>query len=125
MHFAYDGFTHQGGKRSFMFRGIDAAYASGDRFCMEVDIPFFLQNQIPMQEGPMLCLQLLEVAHIAGPAFVEKLRNYQILPEDFRPFLMERARIAAEKALKVPRRVPNHKPGAASNVCLRSLSREN
>src|SRR5579875_1811772 len=115
MHFVYDGFTHHQGRRSFLFRSIDSGYKSGDVFCIEVDIPLFTQNRIPMQEGPMLCLQLLENANIAGPTFLERFRNYRILPEDFRPFLVERARAAAEKALKAPRRFPNQKTVAATH----------
>jgi hypothetical protein len=116
MHFVYDGFTHQGGTRSFMFRSIDSGYKACDLFCIEVDMPLFTQNRIPMQEGPMLCLHLLEVAAVAGPTSLERFRNYRVLAEDFRPFLVQRARTAAEKALKAPRRPSNQKMVAASNV---------
>jgi hypothetical protein len=117
MHFAYDGFTHDGSLRCFLFRGIQernpvSAYA------IQVDLPLFLQNGIPVQEGPMFCLQLLNTALLAGPATLDRLHTYRVGIDDFRPLLVEREKQAAEKALKARARRPVRKPSHTSNLRL-------
>ena len=125
MHFAYDGFTHQEHRRCFMFRSIDDRKPTGV-FLLEVELALFAENQVPMQEGPMLCLQLLETACAAGPVVLEKYHKCQIFAEDLRPFLVERAKLAAEKALKrLQHRTPYRKPSSASNISVGASLKEN
>jgi hypothetical protein len=123
MNFAYDGFTHQQGRRCFMFRSIEG-FESVGIFSIEVDLSLFVENRVPMQEGPMLCLQLLKTASAAGPAVLERFRKCQIVAEDLRPFLTERARTAAEKGLKaLQHRTPYRKPSSTSNISLAAASK--
>ncbi len=119
MHFAYEGFTHNNGRRCFTFRGIEE-HNPVTVFCIEVDLPLFIQNQVSVQEGPMFCLQLLTTASLAGPGFLERFQNYRVLAEDFRPLLVEREKRAAQKALKKPPRRPFRKPPSLSNIQLTS-----
>ena len=115
MQFSYDGFTHKGNARCFLFRGIEERTAK-TVFCIEVDLPLFAQNRVPMQEGPMFCLQLLTTALQAGPNTLDKFHSYRVVDEDFRPLLVERERVAAEKALRVTARKAVHRPPHSSNL---------
>jgi hypothetical protein len=119
MHFAYEGFTHNDGRRCFTFRGIEE-HNPVTVFCIEVDLPLFIQNRVSVQEGPMFCLQLLTTASLAGPSSLERFQNYRVLAEDFRPLLVEREKRAALKALKKPPRRPFRKPPSLSNIQLTS-----
>lgn len=115
MHFVYQGFTQDGGKRCFLFQGIEERDPISV-FSIEVDLALLAKNQVLVQEGPMFCLQLLTSACLAGPTYLEKFQKYQIAVEDFRPLLVERERRAAEKALKKhPRRVLRT-PAPVSNL---------
>src|SRR5581483_1845251 len=98
MHFAYEGFTHDGDRRCFLFRAIEQS-ASVSTFSIEVDLALFVQNHVPVQEGPTFCLQLLTSASLAGQNCLDGFRKYRVVGEDLRPLLVERERKAAENAL--------------------------
>ncbi len=115
MHFTYEGFTHQQGRRCFTFRGVEE-YHPVRVFSIELDLPLFAQNRISVQEGPMFCLQLLTAAFQAGPSFLEKLQHYRVLAEDLRPMLQEREQRAAEKALKKSSYRPSRRPASTSHI---------
>lgn len=117
MHFTYHGFTQEHGRRCFMFQGVEDRNPV-NLFCIELDLPLFAQNKISVQEGPMLCLQMLTNASLAGPDFLEKFQNHRILAEDLRPFLLEREKRATEKAMRKTPRRPFQKPISASNIQL-------
>jgi hypothetical protein len=117
MHFSYEGFTHNGSMRCFLFHGVRAP----DPVCtfsIEVDLPLFFQNGIPVQEGPMFCLQLLNTALLAGPAILDRFHSYRVVGADLRPLLAEREKHAAEKALKARMRKPVKRPSHMSNLRL-------
>lgn len=120
MHFVYDGFTHDGGTRRFMFRGIEER-TRASVFAIDVALPLFAENRVSVQDGPAFCLQLLTTASLGDPSQLEKLQHYKVVEEDFRPLLIERERRAAEKALKKAPRRPFRKPPISSN--LRGLGR--
>jgi hypothetical protein len=117
MHFVYDGFTHERDRRCFTFRSVEE-HSPVSVFCIEVDLMLFVRNHVPVQEGPMFCLQLLTAACAAEPNFIERFQNYQVLAEDFRPLLVERERRAAEKAMRKPPRRLSRKPQSISNIRL-------
>lgn len=117
MHFTYEGFSQEQGRRRFAFRGIEERRPAST-FCFELDLPLLAQNRIAVQEGPLLCLQLLTTAFLAGPNFLEKLQNHRILAEDLRPFLLEREKQVAEKALRKTPRRPIQKPLSVSQIQL-------
>jgi hypothetical protein len=123
MQFAYDGFTQDGDRRCFLFRGIEERNPTIS-FSIEVDLPLFVQNRVPVQEGPMFCLQLLMTASVGGPTCLNRFQSYTVVREDFRPLLIERERRAAEKALKKPSRKPFRKPPFTSNLHLGTPSSE-
>lgn len=118
MHFAYEGFTQDGNRRCFRFRGIEEHNASTAIFSIEVDLHLLVQNRVLVQEGPMFCLQLLTTASATGPNSLNKLHSYRAVADDFRPLLVERERSAAEKAFKKHSRKPARKPSPASGLHL-------
>ena len=117
MYFAYEGFTHDGDKRCFLFRGIEQRQPA-TIFCIEIDFALLMQNQVSVQEGPMFCLQLLATAFMSGPNSLDRFRNYRVVEKDFRPLIDERERSAAEKAIKKRSRQTVRKPSLASNLHL-------
>lgn len=120
MHFVYEGFTHDGGTRRFMFRGLEERKPAS-LFLIQVALPLLAENRVSVQDAPAFCLQLLTTACLGGPNQLESLHNYKVVREDFRPLLIERERRAAEKALKKPPKRPFRKPPVSSN--LRGLGR--
>lgn len=116
MHFAYEGFTQQGGMRCFQFRGTEDQNPA--LFSIQVELSLLMQSRVPMQDGPMFCLQLLTAASVVGPDYLDRFHSYRVVAEDFRPLLMERERKAAEKALKKPVRPRFRRPSFASNLHL-------
>jgi hypothetical protein len=120
MHFVYEGFTHNGGTRRFMFRGVEER-SRASVFAIDVALPLFAVNRVSVQDGPAFCLQLLTTASLGDPSQLERLQHYKVVEEDFRPLLIERERRAAEKALKKAPRRPFRKPPISSN--LRGLGR--
>ena len=120
MHFVYEGFTHHGGTRRFMFRGIEER-SEASVFSIEVALPLLAANRVSVQDGPAFCLQLLTTASLEGPIHLERMQHYQVIGDDFRPLLVERERQAAQKALKKAPRRPFRKPPVSSN--LRGLGR--
>ena len=123
MHFAYEGFTQEGDRRCFLFRGIEERNPTIS-FSIEVDLRLLVQNHVPVQEGPMFCLQLLTTASVGGPTCLGRFQSYKVVAEDFRPLLVERERRAAEKALKNSARKPFRKPSFKSNVHLGTPSKQ-
>lgn len=115
MHFCYEGFTQQDGRRCFLFRGIEERNPA-TLFSIEVDLHLLLQSRVPVQDGPMFCLQLLTTASAGGPHCLNRFQKYRVVAEDFRPLLIERERKAAEKALRKPFRAPPRKPSFTSNL---------
>ncbi len=115
MHFAYEGFIQNGSRRSFLFRGVEER-GSEDVFSIEVDLQLFAQNHVSFQGGPSFCLQLLTRASAAGPIQLERLHSYLVVGEDFRPLIVERQKLEAEKAVKSRTRRAYRKPPFRSNV---------
>src|SRR5438445_1150594 len=114
MHFVYEGFTHKGDNRCFLFKGIEEPNPT-IVFSIEVDLPLLLKSRVPVQEGPMFCLQLLTTASVGGPTCLDRFHSYRVVADDFRPLLVERERKAAERAQKKPPRKPLRKPSFTSN----------
>jgi hypothetical protein len=123
MQFAYDGFTQDGDRRCFLFRGIEERNPTIS-FSIEVDLRLFVQNRVPVQEGPVFCLRLLTTASVGGPTCLNRFQSYTVVGEDFRPLLVERERRTAEKAAKKPARKPFRKPSVTSNLRLGTPSGE-
>jgi hypothetical protein len=117
MDFAYEGFTQEGDRRCFLFRGTSKGNPISV-FSIEIDLRLLVQNRVPVQEGPMFCLQLLTTASLGGPNCLDRLHSYRVVGEDFRPLLKERERREAEKALKKPSWKSSRKPPLRSNLHL-------
>ncbi len=114
MQFAYEGFTQKGDCRSFRFSSRDAL----DEFSIAVNLSLLTKYGVLMQDGPQFCLHLLEIASAAEPDHLDRFHTYNVMSEDFRPLLVERARKLAEKAMKTSMRRTVRKPPARSNLFL-------
>jgi hypothetical protein len=99
MIFAYQGFTHESGRRCFLFNSVEANVPAM-AFTIEVDLRLFVQFKIPVQDGPSFCLQLLTKAFSDGSSHLDRLRRYEVVGEDFHPLVVEREKKEAEKTLK-------------------------
>ena len=117
MHFSYDGFTQDGDRRCFLFRGIEHLNPTV-LFSIEIDLSLLLQSRVPVQDGPMFCLQLLTTASVGGCACLEKFQKYKVVAEDFRSLLIEREQRMADKSFRKPYRTPVRKPSFTSNLYL-------
>lgn len=116
MHFAYRGFTQDHERRCFTFWSTQLTPVNV--FSIEIDLALFFRNRVPVQDGPMFCLQLLTTALLSGPSGLERFHKYEVGEADFRPLLVERERKAAEKAMHKAPRKPFRKPSWRSNVAL-------
>ncbi len=114
MQFAYDGFIQKGDCRCFQFSSRDAV----DKFSIEVNLSLLSKYGVLMQDGPQFCLHLLEIASTAVPCSLDRFHAYNVMSEDFRPLLLERAKKLAEKAMKTSLRRTVRKPPARSNLFL-------
>jgi hypothetical protein len=121
MHFSYEGFTQDGNRRCFLFRAAEER-TSGTGFSIEVDLGLLLKNQVPMQEAPMFCLNLLTDASLGEPGSLDRLRSYTVVGDDFKELHVERQRQAAERLSKKATRRPIRKHSNMSNLHLGSLS---
>jgi hypothetical protein len=99
MVFAYQGFTHESGRRCFLFNSVEANVPAM-AFTIEVDLRLFSQYKIPVQDGPSFCLQMLTRASAIGSSNLDKLRRYEVVGEDFQPMVVEREKKEAEKTMK-------------------------
>src|SRR5947208_8758424 len=106
MNFTYQGFTQNGGMRCFTFWSTKTGNNPIRIFSIEVDLLLLSRIRVPVQEGPMFCLQMLNAASLAGLEFIERLHSYRLVEEDFRHLLIEREKRAAEKASKKHFRKP-------------------
>jgi hypothetical protein len=122
MRFTYEGFTHDGDTRCFLFRGIEEPDPTS-MFCIEVELRLLLQNRVPVQDGPMFCLQLLTTASLGGSSYLNKFLTYRVVGEDLRPLVIQREQRAAEKALKKRPQQRPQKPSSTSNRHLGTLPR--
>lgn len=117
MHFAYQGFTNERDRRFFTFRGSEPQ--TTNLYSISIDLPLLSRHQVPVQEGPMFCLGLLTAALLEGPGSLERFRHYVVVDEDFALLLKERAKLAADKAMrKTARKPPFRRPPSTSNIHL-------
>jgi len=61
---------------------------------------------------------MLNTASLAGLESLDRLHRYQLVEEDFRPLLIERAKRATDKAAKKHLRKPFAKHSVQSNLVL-------
>lgn len=122
MRFAYEGFTQDGDRRCFLFQGIEE-HSPRNIFSVEVELQLLVKNRVPVQDGPMFCLQLLTTASVGGSGYLDKFINYRVVSEDLRPLLIEREQRAAQNAVKKRPQKGPPKPSSTSNLHPGKLSR--
>jgi hypothetical protein len=118
MNFTYQGFTHHNGNRCFNFWSTTTKSLPLTNYSIEVDLMLLSRLRVSVQDGPMFCLEMLKMASAAGLESLEKLQRYQLVEEDFRPLLLEREKVAAEKASRRFLRKPFVKRSPQSSIVL-------
>jgi hypothetical protein len=98
MDFSYTGFTQDGDCRCYRFdgKGMNQPKKTYD---ISVDLSLFSRHQIAFQNGPTLCLHMLQAAS-ASPDKLERYQNYRTTAADFATMLAERAAEQAASALR-------------------------
>ncbi len=125
MQLVYMGFTQQASLRCFRFQRVFAQARPTNlpkvmEITMKADMALFLRYRIPVQEGPALCLQILNT-ELAGveetgepalqPAF------YAITPEHLSSFVLARTTVEEARAARRKPRAP-FKPSSSSQMKL-------
>src|SRR4051794_11095998 len=106
MNFTYQGFTHDNGTRCFTFWSTRTEDHPITSYLIEVDVMLLSKLSVSLQDGPMFCLEMLNTASASGLDSLAKLHRYRLVEGDFRPFVIQRAKVAAEKAAKRSLRKP-------------------
>lgn len=96
MHFAFDGFRHDRGKRCFLFRRVEAG-AANSQFAIYMDMALLSRNGVTVQDAPLFCIRMLWSALESSESALEKFQQYEVGPEDFRELHAERAKRDAEQ----------------------------
>lgn len=99
MHFAYDGFKHDGGKRSFLFRRVEAGTLRSV-FAIDVEMALLARNGVTVQDAPLFCLRMLWSALESSESALDKFHHYELGQEDFRELQAERAKRDADLRLR-------------------------
>jgi hypothetical protein len=118
MNFTYQGFTQNNGNRCFTFWSTRTESHPIRSYLIEVDLMLLSRLRVSVQDGPMFCLGMLNAASAVGLESLERLHSYQLLEEDFLPLLVEREKVAAQKASRRSLRKPFVKHSPQSNVVL-------
>lgn len=115
MQFLYDGFVQDGNNRCYSFKAIEERRASAVHNIW-VDLKLFTKYQVPLQNGPMFCLHLLQAAWSASSDQVNPECIYHAVDADFAGVLAERAARATALASKKVARRPVRKPQPSSQL---------
>jgi hypothetical protein len=67
MQFLFKGFQQNTDQRRFLFEGVEANYSRQD-FVVTTDVKLFTKHHVHLQDGPLMCLHLLEMREPAVPA---------------------------------------------------------
>jgi hypothetical protein len=110
VHFIYDGFVQDGNNRCYSFKAVEEHRASAV-YNVWVDLKLFTKYQVPLQNGPMFCLHLLQASDRANPESI-----YHAVDSDFAGVLAERAARATALASKKVARRPLRKPQPSSQL---------
>src|SRR4051794_33300330 len=118
MNFTYQGFTHNNSSRCFTFWSTRAGSDPITSYLIEVDLSLLSRLRVSVQDGPMFCLEMLKAASANGLKSLTRLHKYRLVEEDFRPLLVEREKVAAEKASRRFLKKPFVKHSPQSSVVL-------
>ncbi len=99
MNFAYDGFTHEGNKRLFHFRRINAI-GPASVFTIEAELALLSGNKLSIQAAPLFCLKILESEITRGETGLDRFRPYMLGIADFAAFNAERDRLETQARFK-------------------------
>jgi hypothetical protein len=115
VQFLYDGFVQDGNNRCYSFKAVEEHQPSVV-YSIWVDLKLFTKYQVPLQNGPMFCLHLVQTACSTSTDQANPDRIYRAVEADFAGLLMERAARATALASKKVARRPFRKPQPSSQL---------
>ena len=116
MRFTYDGFQQDGDVRHFLFHASEGT--SSRALSILIDLGLMVRNRLSLQDGPMLCLRLLNKEAPHTPDSLERFTSYTVVPDDFQSIVFERQQKQLERlSRKIPRK-PLQRPPTSSGLHL-------
>jgi hypothetical protein len=122
MQLVYMGFTQEASLRCFHFQRILTQSRLSDlpkivQFTLKADMALFMQNHIPVQDGPAICLQILTDSLAGSDENEVASASYAITKEHLSTFVSARTLVAEAKAARRKPRPP-FKPSSSSQLKL-------
>ena len=120
MQILYSGFTQDANVRCYCFQGVTpgerpASTTHTVEFRLSADISLLAKFRIQIQDGPSLCLRILNGGLDAGEGGARRFTAYSITQKDLAAFAEERDAILQAKAIRRKPR-PKFKPSSASQL---------
>ena len=125
MQFLYMGFSQNANVRSFRFQGVLARDRRSKldknlEFRLSADMALLAQHRIRVQDGPTLCLRILDAAFTTAEDQAVQFESYAITLADVSAFASARTALEETKAARRKHRPP-FKPSASSQLKLPQL----
>jgi hypothetical protein len=122
MQLVYMGFTQEASLRCFHFQRVLTQSRLSSlpkivQFTLKADMALFMQNHIPVQDGPAICLQILTDTLIGSDENEIASTSYAITKEHLSTFVSARTMVAEAKAARRKPRPP-FKPSISSQLKL-------
>jgi hypothetical protein len=100
MQFLFKGFQQMTDQRRFLFEGVEGNY-SRQAFVITTDVKLFTKHRVHLQDGPLMCLHLLETRE---PAVPQAQVDIVLTEEDILTHV--RARLADQLSASLRRKKP-------------------
>jgi hypothetical protein len=122
MQLVYMGFTQQASLRCFRFQRVFTQARPTNlpkvvEITMKADMALFLRYRIPVQEGPALCLQILNTELAGLDESALEPASYAITSEHLSSFVSARTSVEEARAARRKPRAP-FKPSSSSQLKL-------
>jgi hypothetical protein len=122
MQLVYMGFTQQASLRCFRFQRVFVQARPSNlpkvmEITMKADMALFLRYRIPVQEGPALCLQILNTELAGHDESDLEAASYAITSEHLSSFVSARTTVEEARAARRKPRAP-FKPSSSSQLKL-------
>ncbi len=114
MNFVYLGFSHRANYRCYHFKRVSENERPSKRLTQELalitDLQFFSQYHVPLQDGPKLCLHILQAAFDTMGEQDQTPMSYRVTESDVSTFasLMQSAVEVKHSRRKAPVGKPSH-----------------
>ncbi len=122
MQLVYMGFTQEAGIRCFHFQRIMTQARLTNlpkivQFTLKADMSMFMQYRIPVQEGPAICLQILNDTLAGSDENIQLPASYSVTGEHLSNFASARTATEEARMARRKQRAP-FKPSSSSQLKL-------